>query len=69
MPDGVDVTLTIHPHPALSEIFMESADLFWGTATHSHRQKRKFPPILWKIQTGPEIPAPFFQLTAASSEA
>ena len=36
-----DVGLTIHPHPTLSETFMEAADLFFGTATHFHRPKRK----------------------------
>lgn len=39
--NAADVGLTIHPHPTLSETFMEAADLFFGTATHFHRPKRK----------------------------
>ncbi|WP_121666541.1 dihydrolipoyl dehydrogenase [Mesonia aquimarina] len=29
-----DLSLTIHPHPTLSETIMESAELFFGNATH-----------------------------------
>ncbi|MBZ9629501.1 dihydrolipoyl dehydrogenase [Salegentibacter sp. LM13S] len=29
-----DLSLTIHPHPTLSETIMESAELFYGGATH-----------------------------------
>ncbi|WP_127845654.1 dihydrolipoyl dehydrogenase [Psychroflexus aestuariivivens] len=29
-----DISLTIHPHPTLSETIMESAELFFGGATH-----------------------------------
>ncbi|SKB49547.1 dihydrolipoamide dehydrogenase [Salegentibacter holothuriorum] len=29
-----DLSLTIHPHPTLSETIMESAELFYGDATH-----------------------------------
>lgn len=36
-----DLALTIHPHPTLSETIMESADMFFGTATHVHRPKKK----------------------------
>lgn len=39
--NATDVGLSIHPHPTLSETFMESADLFHGTATHYYRPKRK----------------------------
>jgi dihydrolipoamide dehydrogenase len=35
-----DVTLTIHPHPTLSETIMESAEVFFGTSTHIYRPKR-----------------------------
>ena len=36
-----DVSLTIHPHPTLSETLMESAEVFFGQATHVYRPKRK----------------------------
>jgi len=36
-----DLSLTIHPHPTLSETIMESADIFFGTSTHIYRPKRK----------------------------
>jgi len=36
-----DVKLTIHPHPTLSETIMESAEQFFGTATHVYKPKRK----------------------------
>jgi dihydrolipoamide dehydrogenase len=36
-----DLSLTIHPHPTLSETIMESADVFFGTATDIYRPKRK----------------------------
>ena len=36
-----DVTLSIHPHPTLSETVMESAEMFFGTSTHVYRPKRK----------------------------
>ncbi|MFH1197279.1 MAG: dihydrolipoyl dehydrogenase [bacterium] len=36
-----DVSLSIHPHPTLSETIMESAEMFFGTATHVYRPKRK----------------------------
>ena len=32
-----DVSLTVHPHPTLSETIMEAAEVFLGTATHYHR--------------------------------
>jgi len=34
-----DVALTIHPHPTLSETIMESAEVFFGTATDIYRPK------------------------------
>lgn len=36
-----DLALTIHPHPTLSETVMESAEVFFGQATHLYRPKRK----------------------------
>jgi dihydrolipoamide dehydrogenase len=35
-----DVAMTIHPHPTLSETVMESAEVFFGTATDVFRPKR-----------------------------
>ena len=38
--DSHDIGLTIHPHPTLSETLMESAEVFFGHATHVYRPKR-----------------------------
>jgi dihydrolipoamide dehydrogenase len=38
---AADLTLTIHPHPTLSETLMESAEVFFGHSTHVHRPKKK----------------------------
>ena len=35
-----DLTLAIHAHPTLSETLMESAEVFFGQATHIYRPKR-----------------------------
>jgi len=35
-----DLGLTIHPHPTLSEMMMETAELFTGTVTHILPEKR-----------------------------
>ncbi|MFP4294073.1 MAG: dihydrolipoyl dehydrogenase [Cyclobacteriaceae bacterium] len=35
-----DVSLTIHPHPTLSETLMEAAEVLYGEATHIYRPKR-----------------------------
>ena len=35
-----DVSMSIHPHPTLSETLMEAAEVFFGTATHVYRPKR-----------------------------
>ena len=35
-----DVAMTIHPHPTLSETVMESAEVFFGDATHVYRPRR-----------------------------
>jgi dihydrolipoamide dehydrogenase len=36
-----DMAMTIHPHPTLTETVMESAEVFFGTATHVYRPKRR----------------------------
>jgi dihydrolipoamide dehydrogenase len=36
-----DMAMTIHPHPTLSETVMESAEVFFGHATHVYRPKRQ----------------------------
>jgi dihydrolipoamide dehydrogenase len=36
-----DMAMTIHPHPTLSETLMESAEVFFGQATHVYRPKRR----------------------------
>ncbi|HYT74153.1 MAG TPA: dihydrolipoyl dehydrogenase [Vicinamibacterales bacterium] len=36
-----DMAMTIHPHPTLSETVMESAEVFFGTATHVYRPRRQ----------------------------
>lgn len=36
-----DLKLTIHPHPTLSETVMESAEVFFGQATHVYKPKKK----------------------------
>jgi len=38
--NATDLKLTIHPHPTLSETLMESAEVFFGQATHVYRPKR-----------------------------
>ena len=40
---ALDVGLTIHPHPTLSETVGEAAELFTGTATHVLPEKRLAP--------------------------
>jgi dihydrolipoamide dehydrogenase len=35
-----DVAMSIHPHPTLSETLMESAEVFFGHATHVHRPRK-----------------------------
>jgi dihydrolipoamide dehydrogenase len=34
-----DIASTIHPHPTLSETLMESAEAFYGQATHTFTRK------------------------------
>jgi len=36
-----DLSLSIHPHPTLTETIMESAEMFLGTSTHVYRPKKK----------------------------
>lgn len=36
-----DLSLTIHPHPTLSETLMEAAESLYGQATHIYRPQRK----------------------------
>ena len=38
---ATDLKLTIHAHPTLSETLMESAEAFFGHATHVYRPKRR----------------------------
>jgi dihydrolipoamide dehydrogenase len=38
---ATDLTLSIHPHPTLTETVMESAEVFFGHATHVYRPKKK----------------------------
>ena len=37
---ATDLRLSIHPHPTLTETMMESAEVFFGQATHVYRPKR-----------------------------
>jgi dihydrolipoamide dehydrogenase len=37
---ATDIRLSIHPHPTLTETVMESAEVFFGQATHVYRPKR-----------------------------
>jgi dihydrolipoamide dehydrogenase len=37
---ATDLKMSIHPHPTLSETLMESAEVFFGQATHVYRPKR-----------------------------
>jgi dihydrolipoamide dehydrogenase len=36
-----DLELSIHPHPTLTETIMESAEVFFGQATHVYRPRKK----------------------------
>ena len=40
-----DLKLTIHPHPTLTETMMESAEVFFGQATHVYRPKAQPEPL------------------------
>ena len=39
--DAVDIGLTVHPHPTLSETVAMSAEAFEGTITDLYMPKRK----------------------------
>jgi dihydrolipoamide dehydrogenase len=39
--NATDLRMSIHPHPTLSETLMESAEVFFGHATHIYRPKRQ----------------------------
>jgi dihydrolipoamide dehydrogenase len=39
--NATDLKLSIHPHPTLTETLMESAEVFFGQATHVYRPKRR----------------------------
>ena len=39
--NATDMRMTIHPHPTLSETLMESAEVFFGQATHVYRPRKK----------------------------
>ncbi len=38
--NATDLKLSIHPHPTLTETLMESAEAFFGQATHVYKPKR-----------------------------
>ncbi|HVH29994.1 MAG TPA: dihydrolipoyl dehydrogenase [Vicinamibacterales bacterium] len=38
--NATDLKLSIHPHPTLTETMMESAEVFFGQATHVYKPKR-----------------------------
>ena len=38
--NATDLKMSIHPHPTLSETLMESAEVFFGQATHVYRPRR-----------------------------
>jgi dihydrolipoamide dehydrogenase len=38
--NATDLRLSIHPHPTLTETMMESAEVFFGQATHVYRPRR-----------------------------
>jgi dihydrolipoamide dehydrogenase len=39
--NAMDLGLTIHPHPTLTETLMEAAEVVHGTATHIYRPKKR----------------------------
>lgn len=38
--NATDLKLSVHPHPTLTETLMESAEVFFGQATHVYRPRR-----------------------------
>ena len=39
--NAADLKLSIHPHPTLTETMMESAEMFFGQATHVYRPRKE----------------------------
>ena len=39
--NATDLKLSIHPHPTLTETVMEASDLFFNTATHFYKPRRR----------------------------
>jgi dihydrolipoamide dehydrogenase len=39
--NATDLKLSIHPHPTLTETLMESAEVFFGQATHVYKPKKR----------------------------
>lgn len=39
--NAMDLSLTIHPHPTLSETIMETAEMIYGYSTHIHRKRKR----------------------------
>jgi dihydrolipoamide dehydrogenase len=39
--NATDLRMSIHPHPTLSETLMESAEVFFGHATHLYRPRKQ----------------------------
>ena len=39
--NATDMRMSIHPHPTLSETLMESAEVFFGQATHVYRPRKQ----------------------------
>ena len=37
---ATDMKLSIHPHPTLTETLMESAEVFFGQATHVYKPRK-----------------------------
>ena len=37
---ATDMKLSIHPHPTLTETVMESAEIFFGQATHVYKPRK-----------------------------
>ncbi len=42
---AMDLALSVHPHPTLSETLMECAEVFYGHATHALARKRRDAPL------------------------
>ena len=51
--NATDLKLSIHPHPTLTETMMESAEVFFGQATHVYRRRGA-----GKVQAGRRTESP-----------